>query len=235
MRAAFVPCLLLSALLTAFACSGGNDDDAIPTAAPEDLEAAELLTSAATAFAGLQGFHFVLTQESATIPLPPNFDLESAEGDIVFPDRFEAELETEVQGVNVSVDAIAIGSDTWITNPFTRQWQKLDVDLRDFADLAALLPSLLPAIQSPEIAGESTVDGVRSHRVVGTANSAELQDALPFSLPGRVVEVELWIGVDDSLPRRLSVVGQLISGESADAVRRIDLTRFNQPVRINPP
>ncbi len=195
----------------------------------------ELLTAAATAFAGLQGFHFVLTQESATIPLPPNFALESAEGNIVLPDRFEAELETEVQGVNVSVDAIAIGSDTWLTNPFTRQWQKLDVDLRDFADLAALLPTLLPAIQNPEIAGESTIDGVRSHRVVGRADSSELQDALPFSLPGLEVEIEVWIGVDDSLPRRLRVIGQLIAGESGDAVRQIDLTRFNRPVRINPP
>jgi hypothetical protein len=227
--------LLLVALPTALvlACTGGDDDDASSPAASPD--AAQLLADATLAVANLSSFRFELTQEDAIIPLPPNFDLETAKGDVVLPDRLEAELETEVQDINVSVDAIAIGSDTWITNPFTRQWQKLDADLRDYADLGALLPTLLPAIRDATITGQETLDGVSTVRVEGRADSADLQDALPFSLPDRVVRIELWLGAEDMLPRRVRVVGQLIAGESDGAVRQIDLTRLNRPVEINPP
>jgi hypothetical protein len=221
-------------LALALACSGGNGDEPSTTPTP-GIDAAQLLSDAALAVANLGSFRFELSQEDATIPLPPNFDLESAEGDVVLPDRLEAELKTEVQDINVSVDAIAIGADTWITNPFTRRWQKLDADLRDYADLGALLPALLPAIRDAAITGEETLDGVATRRIEGMANSSDLQDALPFSLPDRQVRIELWLGIDDMLPRRVRVIGELISGESADAVRQVDLSRLNQPVQINPP
>jgi hypothetical protein len=228
---------LLSALLALLLACGGEADDepATPTPTAEAPDATALLVDAALAVANLRSFHFELTQEDAIIPLPPNFDLTSAEGDVLLPDRLAADLETEVQDINVSVDAIAIGSDTWITNPFTRRWQKLDADLRDYADLGALLPSLLPAVQDPRLTGEASLDGVATRQVTGVANSSDLQDALPFALPNREVRIEVWLGVDDSLPRRVRVIGPLISGESDAAVRQIDLSRLNQPVEIDPP
>ena len=219
-----------------FITCGGDDDAAEPTPGAEQADGAQIIADASAAVANLESFHFVLTQEDATIPIPPNFDLEGAEGDVVMPDRLAAEMQTDVEGINVSVDAIAIGPDTWITNPFTRRWQQLDgVDFREYADLGALLPALLPAIQDPRVTGETTLDGVPVYQIEGTANSADLQDALAFSLPDREVEIELWLGKDDSLPRRARVIGQLISGESQDAVRQVDLSRINQPVEINPP
>lgn len=206
-----------------------------PTPSPEGPDAARLLADAALAVAGLQSFRFELTQENATIPLPPNFDLESAKGDVVLPDRVKAELETEVEDINVSVDAIAIGDETWITNPFTRRWQRLNVDLRDFADLGALLPALLPAIRDARVTDETVINGVTTYQIEGVASSTDLQDALAFSLPDREVRIELWLGVEDSLPRRVRVIGQLIAGESGSAVRQVDLRRFNEPVTIDPP
>ena len=234
MRAFFsLPC---AALLLLVACGGSSDDAPTPTPTAESaFDVQDLLMDAALAIANLRSFHFELTQEDATIPLPPNLDLESAEGDVVLPDRLEAELETEVQGINVSVDAIAIADQTWITNPFTRQWQELGTDLRDYADLGALIPALVPALRDPVIAGEAELDGVEVYRVRGTTLSSDLQAALPFSLPNREVQVEVWFGKDDSLPRRVIVTGQLITDESDSAVRQIDLTRLNEAVRIEPP
>jgi hypothetical protein len=232
MRISALPYVLTALLI---ACSGGDEDDDPTPTIPSGPDAAQLLMDAQLAVANLQSFHFTLTQEDAAIPIPPNFDLESAEGDVVLPDRLKAELETDVQGINVSVDAIAIGSDTWITNPFTRRWQKQDANLYDYADLGALLPALLPAIEDPRLEDETSLDGVDVQLVTGEVSSADLQDALPFSLPNRRVRIELWLGVDDSLPRRVRVVGQLISGESDTAVRQIDLTRLNRRIEINPP
>lgn len=231
MRAALFLCVPFVAFL--IAC-GGGDDDAAPTAT-SGPDAAQLLADAQLAVANLQTFHFSLTQEDATIPIPPSFDLESAEGDVVLPDRLKAELETDVQGINVSVEAIAIGSDTWITNPFTRRWQKQDANLYNYADIGALLPALLPVIENPQFGDKSSLDGVETQQITGQVNSSDLQDALPFSLPDRQVRVEVWLGVEDKLPRRVRVIGQLISGESDDAVRQIDLTQLNRQIQINPP
>ena len=224
--------------LLLIACGGGDDDaeeTPVPTPTDEVLTAEQILEDAVVAADDLETFHFELTQEDATIPIPPNLDLESAEGDLVLPDRLKAELESDVQGINISVDAIAIGSDTWITNPFTRRWQQLDVDLRDYADLGALLPVILPAIEEPMLVGTTTIDGTEAYQIEGVANSADLQDALPFALPEREVRIELWLGVDDLLPRRVRVIGELISGEGENAVREINLSQINQPVEINPP
>jgi hypothetical protein len=225
---------LLAVLL--IACSGSDDDGETPEADPtEGLTAEQVLAGAVAAADNLETFHFRLTQEDAIIPIPPNLDLVSAEGDLVLPDRLEAKLESEVQGINVSVDAIAVGSDTWITNPFTRQWQQLDVDLRDYADLGALLPALLPAIRDARLAGTTSIDGTEAYAIEGIANSSDLQGALPFSLPDREVDIEIWLGVEDLLPRRVRVIGELISGEGEAAVREIELSQINQPVEINPP
>jgi LppX_LprAFG lipoprotein len=222
--------------LLLIACGGDDDADETPEPTPtETITAASILEDAVAASANLETFHFKLTQENATIPIPPNLDLESAEGDLVLPDRLKAELESDVQGINVSVDAIAIGSDTWITNPFTRQYQHLDIDLRDFADLGGLLPVLLPAIEDPTLEGTTTIDGDEAYKIVGTASSSDLQEGLPFALPDREVRIELWLGVDDLLPRRVRVIGELIAGEGESAVREISLSKINQPVEINPP
>ena len=49
------------------------------------------------------------------------------------------------------------------------------------------------------------------------------------------MNVEAWIGVDDSLPRRVKIAGPLTSDESAQIVRQVDLSGFNETVNIQPP
>lgn len=225
----FVSAIFLIAALLFTACEDESTSGELP---PAD----DVLMDSAAAVSELSSFHFELTQEDGIIPLPQNLDLESAEGDVALPDRLMAELRAEAQGLNVTVEAIAIGGDTWITNPFTRRWQRLDgVDLREFADIGALLPSLIPAIQDPQLRRETTLDGITTYEIEGSVDTAQLQEALPFSLPNREVTAELWIGVEDSLPRRVRIIGQLISGEPEGVVRQVDLSRFDEPVEINPP
>lgn len=224
-----VSAIFLIAALLSTACEDESTSGELPPAN-------DVLMDSAAAVSELSSFHFELTQEDGIIPLPQNLDLESAEGDVALPDRLMAELRAEAQGLNVTVEAIAIGGDTWITNPFTRRWQQLDgVDLREFADIGALLPSLIPAIQDPQLRQESTLGGTTTYEIEGSVDTAQLQGALPFSLPNREVTVEVWIGVEDSLPRRVRIIGQLISGEPEGVVRQVDLSRFDEPVEINPP
>jgi hypothetical protein len=248
--------LLLLLVLIVFAAIGVgavalvalDDDDAgngrtaaaTPTGAggpaQGDLTADEVLQRAAETAQGVESFHFVLTHENGTTPLPLELDLVSAEGDIAVPDRMQAEVEADALGLNVNVQVIGIEDRTWVTNPFTRAWQELPgTNIRDFADPAALVSGILPAIEGASLSDGGTVDGVETHLVTGQIDSAALQDALGIAEPGRDVRVEAWIGVDDMLPRQVRLIGPLSEAESADVVRQVELSRFDEPVEIIPP
>jgi hypothetical protein len=234
MRITLLPCLLLSALL--LACSGDDaPDEASPTATPESAEA--LLARAATAVEDVTSFHFRLTHKNGTTPLPLNLALETAEGDVVIPGKLSAEIEAKAVGsIPVSVDVIAIDDETWITNPFNRRWQRLPGSgVRDFADPEALVKSLVAAVQDPRIDGGSTIDGVRTVKLVANIDAGLLREALAIARAGNEVQVEAWVGAEDGLPRRIRIIGPLSSGENDDVSRQIDLSRFDEPVEISPP
>lgn len=228
-RAGLAVCALFATLL--IAC--GGDDDAVPTS----QDPADLLAKAATATEALTSFHFKLTHQNGSTPLPLNLALETAEGNVVIPGRLAADVEAKAAGsIPVSVKVIAIDDETWITNPFTREWQRLPgAGVRDFADPETLVRALVDAIEDPRVDGGSEIGGVQTVKLVGSVDAGMLQDALGIARAGNVVTVEAWIGAEDSLPRRIRILGRLSSVEEENVSRQIDLSRFNQPVEINPP
>jgi LppX_LprAFG lipoprotein len=225
--------LLLCALFATLVVACGSDNNATPT----DQDPVELLGKAATATEALTSFHFKLTHQNGSTPLPLNLSLETAEGDVVIPGRLRADIDAKAAGaISVSVKVIAIDDETWITNPFTRDWQQLPgAGLRDFADPEALVRALVAAVEDPQVDGGSEIDGVQTVKLVGSVDAGLLQDALGIARAGNVVKVEAWIGSEDSLPRRIRIQGRLSTAEAENVSRQIDLSQFNQPVEINPP
>jgi hypothetical protein len=163
--------------------------------------------------------------------------LTSAEGDFEVPGKLAADVRAKAAGsINVSVKVVAIDDQTWITNPFTRDWQRLPgASLRDLADPGTLVTALLPKVQDPTVGDGGELDGVQTLKIEGTIDSGELREALGFARAGHSVRVEAWIGAGDSLPRRIRLGGRLVSDENEDVQRQIDLSRFGEPVQINPP
>jgi hypothetical protein len=207
------------------------------SATPDGSETADdVLAKAVDAVAGITSFHFKLTHENGSTPLPLTLQLESAEGDVIVPGSMKADVDAKAAGINVSVQVIGIDDETWITNPFTRNWQNLPgTNIRDFADPAALVAGLLPSIKADGLTNGGTVDGVRTQLVTGTIDSGALSDALGIAQPGRSVSVDAWIGIDDYLPRRVRLTGPLSDDDDQDVVREVEISRYDQPVEIMPP
>lgn len=225
-----IPAVCLALLL--IACSKDK------TEAPDTtVDPATLLQRAAAAVQDAGTFHFKLTHENGTTPLPLNLQLVSAEGDFQVPGKLAADVRAKAPGgINVSVKVIAIEDQTWITNPFTRDWQRVPgASLRDLADPGTLVTSLLPKVNDPTLGAGGEIDGVETLKVEGTIDSGELREALSFARAGHSVRVEAWIGAEDSLPRRIRLSGRLVSDENEDVQRQIDLTRFGDAVQISPP
>ena len=135
------------------------------------------------------------------------------------------------------VQIIGVDNRTWVTNPFTRQWQELpNTNIRDFANPAALISgAACPRSRARQLEDGGKLDGVDTQVVTGKIESGALRQALGIAEPGHVLTVQAWIGVDDMLPRRVRVSGPLTDTESPDVVRQVDVSRYDQPVEIMPP
>jgi hypothetical protein len=229
-----LPFVLCAALL--LACSGDDNNDAAATLEPQ-LEPRELLARSVEAVRDAETFHFRLTHRNGSTPLPLNLQLDTAEGDFQIPGRLSADVRARATGgVTVSVQVIAIDDRTWITNPFTRSWQRLPgASLSDLADPSALILSLLPQVEDARYGEETSIDGTRTVKVEGSIDSGALQESLAFARPGNTIRVEAWIGVSDSYPRRIVLSGPLAANDNDNVVRQVDLSNFGRQVQINPP
>jgi len=226
--------LLLAPLLAlALVACGGGSESKPSSSAPA---AADLLQKSGAAPRAAKSFHFNFTQENGTMPMPLSFRLVSAEGDYAAPDRIKAGVKAKAGSANVSVDVIGVGDRTWITNPFTRKWQSLpDTTVADIADPSAVVGALLNGLKDPKVVGEQDIDGVKTYRVSGTIDSSALRTAFSSVEPGYTNNIDLWLGANDSLPRRARIAGQLYKDDAPNVARQVDLTKFGTAIDIKAP
>lgn len=233
MRAHSRPFFALSLLLIPllFACSSGDDGST------DGVDAEDVLSQSAAAVRDVKTLHFVLQHENGSTKLPLAIgELVSAEGDVVAPDKLSGELRARAASVSVRVDVIGIGNDTWITNPFSRRWEKLPgITVADIANPTALIDTLVQNIEDPQVTGRLDVDGKTADRIEGKLDSGVLAGSLPGAEPGNELAVTIWIANDDHLPSRARIQGPLSSDEPKNIVRQLDLSKYNEPVTINPP
>jgi hypothetical protein len=213
------------------ACGGGGDE------ASDGVNATEVLSQSAAAVRDIDTLHFVLEHENGTTKLPFAIgELVGAEGDVVVPDKLSGELRAKASSVSVRVDVIGIGADTWITNPFSRRWEKLPgVTVAEIANPTALIDALVQNIENPEVTGRQDIDATPTDRLEGTLDSGVLAGSLPGAETGHELKVTLWVSTEDHLPRRARIEGRLSSGEPENIVRQLDLSKYNEPVQIDPP
>ena len=221
---------LASPLILLILACGGGDQEELPA-----LQAEDVLSRTVAAVAGLQSFHFRLSHENGTTAMPLNLQLVSAEGDVAIPDRLAADIRAKAGAISASVELISVGGRTWITNPFTRGWQRLPgLSVSDVADPAAIVGALAAGLQQVRLAGEDEVGGTTTYHLAGVVDSALLEDALGAAQSGFMVGVDLWVG-RDFLPRRARLSGRLAAGDPDNIVRQLDFSGFNAPVDIRPP
>ena len=206
----------------------------------ETPDAAKLATDAATAFESVQTFHFVLDVTEGNSAPPNEIILLSAEGDTERPDKLQATLKARLGDVPIAANIIAIiiGQDAWITpNPFNpSEFEKQ----ADTSGLSAFSPAkgvsdVLRGLRNAEYVAEEELEGVKVHRIKGVVDAAALGALTGGAATGGDVQIEAWIGVDDTIVRKLVGVGALDPVEEATITRTIVMSAFNEPVTISAP
>ena len=145
----------------------------------------------------------------------------------------------QLGNANVNVKVVNVGDQTVITNPFTpSQWLPLPGSnrLSDIFDPGAGTTAALRSVKNPKIAGEETINGVKVWRVEGDVDATALSAvASGIAEPGYTVKGTAWVGQDRPLVHRVRLDGPLGAKDPPNIVRRIDLSKFDEPVTIELP
>lgn len=221
-----VATLVALTFVLAAGCGGGD----------EGSSATELVRQSAERTGEVQSFHFALDVQN--VPASgAGLQLTGAEGDVAVPDRASADVTGTFAGVPISTQVIAIGDDVWLKDPLSGDWRAVDVST---TPVALLSPSkgvlaVMGGLTEATDEGSEDVDGTVLVRVSGTASAADVAPLVAVSPSEGDVPVTLWIGEDDLILRRIEVRGAVADGEPEDAVRTVDLSRFDEPVTVEPP
>lgn len=227
--------LLLVLLLLTPACGGDSDGGATVT---PSVSASEALAKAVEAIGRIKSFHFVLNHENGGSVIALGLTMTRAEGDVVVPDRVYADVKAAAGGLTVNVQAITIGDQIWLTNPFNGRWQTVETDFTGsdlFNPATGVTAAFNAAAKSATIVGGESIDGEETLVLEATVDAGELEGFAPVAEAGIPVKVRAWIRASDFLPLRLRVEGPLSANEPEGLARQLDLSDFDQPVDVTPP
>jgi hypothetical protein len=228
-QTAFRPLLwrwpLLSALLMMAACGG--------TPPPS---AQQLLASAQAAIQKAHAYHFNLqTQHAGT---SANLVLQSADGDLVVPDKLQANATAQVFGSLVQIKIITIGQHQYMTDPITGRWETTSglPDAQTLSSSQTGIAGLLGHIQNPSTPSNSSVDGVSCWSTSGKLDAQYLSGILGNQAKaGSLLDATTCIGTSDHLPYLIRLTGIATAGDSSQTVRTLKLSKFNEAITINAP
>lgn len=199
---------------------------------------AAILAHASTAANQVSSLHFRLHIEGGGIDLMAGVRATEIEGDVVRPDRLDAKVVAQLRRLTLRLEFRSIGADQWITNPLAPgQWQQLPgaAIAGDLLDPHAGVTTLATAMTDVTLAGAETIDDIEVHHLSGRMPNEKVAAFLGAApVPGETA-VEFWIGIEDSLVRRVELRGPTAEGDSAEVVRALEFSAFDKPVTIEPP
>jgi hypothetical protein len=216
-------------LLLAAACGGDSSD------VPSDLDPRALLDAAAARMEQVQSFHFALEHEHGATEIALGLQMLSADGDIAGPDRMQLNAKAKAGPLNVEIGIVILPDASYITNPITGRWQKEDLSVASFFDPGTGVTALMRSAQSPRVTKRQQVNGVDTYVVEAEIDSGDLDLFAADAPAGQTLRARAWIGVDDPLAYRVEITGAVTSGEAENLVRRLELSRFDQPIEISAP
>jgi len=213
----------------------------LPAQAQSAPDAVAILSAASLGLAEIESLHFTLDIEGETyIDESKAIRLESAEGDLVRPDKVNVEFQVRLLGATtVSIRMITIGTDSWTTDLITGNWGEAPPEFgynpSVLYDNQDGLGPVMGKLKGAEIAGTEKIDDRGAYRVTGTATSEVILPLTAGTMTGNEVAIELWIDVETSDLLRVKVVEPESEAKENSATWEMNFSAFNETVEIEPP
>jgi lipoprotein LprA len=206
-------------------CGGSN------SSAPS---AQQLIRDAQVAIGKVTSYHFTL--KSQNIGTTGSLPIQSADGDIVVPDRLQANADVVFNGGNAQAQIIAIGNTQYVN--VLGSWQQTSglLDPRVLSDPQTGVAALLGHVQNPDSPGESNSNGTPCWNITGKLQASYLAGITGGGVPaGTTDDVTVCIGKNDTRPYLIVIKGIAAAGDTAQTVRTFTLSKFNEQITIVPP
>jgi lipoprotein LprG len=197
--------------------------------------AEDLVAETVEATGAVESFHLVIDVENVETS-DSGLSLTFVDGDVIVPDKLEGRVGGTFLGLSISTDLIVIGDDYYLKVPFGG-WREIDVDTlpATFFDPEQGILAVIQGASDLRRDGSEEVGGVDCDRVTGKVQADVLKPLLNTAEGTQTLDLDLAIGKDDKLLRRVRLTGPISSDEDEDAVRTVDLSRFDEPVQIEAP
>jgi len=221
--------MLLGLTWLAAACDGDDSPDIDVS----KVDAGVLLEGAAARIESLETFHFDLEFSGGAADILGGVRMRDAEGDFAGIDSFQAALHASVGPINADLEVRNVNGEGWLTNPLTGRWEQQDISVAEVFDISTGVTALMRSVQDPTVTRAERLGGVDVYRVEAQLASDELT-LIPGARKGERLDAVAWIGVDDTLVRRIEVSGRLFSANEVGTVT-VRLSRFDEPVTIEAP
>jgi lipoprotein LprG len=196
----------------------------------------ELVAESVAATSEVESFHLVLDVQDAETS-DSGLSLTSIDGDVLVPDRLEGRVGGKFLGIPISTDLVVADDRYYLKTPFTGEWREIDVETLPsaFFDPEQGILAVIQGADNLERDGSEDVAGVACYRITGDLSAEDLKPLLNTAEGSQTLAMELWIGEDDKLLRRLRLTGPISSDEDDGAVRTVELSAFDEPVEIDVP
>jgi hypothetical protein len=218
--------LLILAFIIA-ACGGSNSNT--PTAQ-------QLIKNAQAAIQQVKSYHFNLVAKN--LGTGGKLPIQSADGDVLVPDRLKASAKVLVFGSTLAVNIITIDDDQYITDPISGKWEKTTglLDPRTLSDSKTGVAAILGHIENPSTPVDSNVDGRPCWSIDGRLDAKYLAAITGGGAPaGSKVAVTICIGKSDNLLYQIIMTGVAAQGDTDKTVRTFKLSKFNESLTIEAP
>lgn len=204
---------------------------------PPELTAPEIMQKSSDGLAKATSAHFVLSSTNGMMAIGTGLAAKSIEGDVVQPNRLKGTATSTFGRVTVQIGFVIIGSDQFITNPITKQWQKVpgSQSAPNLLDPNQGAPAALKqATDLKKLANES-VNGVDCYHVSGRIAASLIAGLV--GAPGSSAQLasDIWVATSDFLPRRITLNGPVTANEPPEIQRTLDLSDYNEQVSIEAP
>ena len=228
--------LTLPALLVMASCGASSPGTLTPTLKPTPTPSPfQVMARSSAKMVNLTSASFSLTDEGATSARFFGLKFQSMNGQVGIPDSFKVSVEaTSLLGF-ININIVAVGQTVFMSDIIDEnKWNPIPIEALpfNFANLGRTLSDIIPSIENPTFNGIERVGGEASWRIRGTVPSESLGTLLLGVDPGHQVDLEVWIGQEQELLRKIRIEGQIYSGDGSDVVRVLKISDFDKPVDI---
>ena len=164
-------------------------------------------------------------------------------GDFQTPDRSHLTMGISSGGNSITLETIAVGEKSFVMSPLSGAWVINNESLTPFEsvlDFGAFKVGLgLQAAEGFTLVSQGQLGGEQVYRMKGIVVGEALADLLddPQVKDGKG-EVEFWIGIEDSLVRKMTLQVEPTSGSGSGGLKmqiEMTLSAYGKPVDIQVP